>query len=134
MIANVDNHMAIHHQEQSVDQPNILDSSDANTVEVVDDDATTIEEVVAAVDITPPNVFSVGDIVLVQRKTIYWPAKIESIAGDTYEVVIFDRARTKDKKNIKYIVAFSSDQSICEGRSNLWIKAWKEAKLEFESK
>ena len=134
MISNVENHMAMHHQEQPVvDEPTIIDSSDTTTQVVDDDKPEHDDEARQQAVSTPSDSFSVGDIVLVQRKTIHWPAKIASIVGNTCEVVIFDKARTKDRKNTKYLMSFTTDQSICEGRSSLWVKAWKEAKQEAES-
>ena len=124
--------MAIHHQEQPFTEPTIVDSSDTTT-EVVADDKPEDEDEARQDAVSPSESFSVGDIVLVQRKTIYWPAKIANIVGNTCEVVIYDKARTKDRKNMKFIVPFSMDQSICEGRSSLWVKAWKEARQEAES-
>ena len=132
--SNVENHMAMHHQEQPVvDEPTIIDSSDTTTQVVDDDKPEHDDEARQQAVSTPSDSFSVGDIVLVQRKTIHWPAKIANIVGNTCEVVIFDKKRTKDRKNTKYLMAFTTDQSICEGRSSLWVKAWKEAKEEAES-
>ena len=73
-----------------------------------------------------------GDIVLVLRKSVHWPGRILSISPKTYEIMIFDKARTVENKARKYILPFTTDMSICDGRSSIWVKAWKDAKNELE--
>jgi hypothetical protein len=68
--------------------------------------------------------FPPGTIVMVKRKTIHWPGKVVSRNGSMVEVMIYDKARTKDTKQ---------DIAVCEGRGSVWVKAWKEAKVEFEA-
>ena len=69
---------------------------------------------------TPQNdEFKEGDIVLVLRKSLHWPAKILKFSPKVSEVMIFDKARTTDTKAMKYILPFYTDVSICEGRSSV---------------
>ena len=53
--------------------------------------------------------------------------------GDMVEVMIYDKARTKDTKHSKFLMPFTVDIAVCEGRGSVWVKAWKEAKVEFEA-
>ena len=149
MIANVENHMRIHETEREITTETLLVDEDLvveevleletereNTAETLLVDEGLIGEVLeleeASTDGASP--LSIGQIVLVQRKSLHWPAKIAGISSKSCEVIIFDKARTKDKKQMKFIIPFSTDQAICEGRSSVWVKAWKEAKAEFEAK
>ena len=75
-----------------------------------------------------------GAIVMVLRKTLYWPAKIVSSNGKLFEVMIFDKARTTEMKQQKFILPFTADMAACEGRGAVWVKAWKEGKEEYESR
>ena len=147
MIANVENHMRIHETEREITTETLLVDEDLvveevleletereNTAETLLVDEGLIGEVLeleeASTDGASP--LSIGQIVLVQRKSLHWPAKIAGISSKSCEVIIFDKARTKDKKQMKFIIPFSTDQAIREGRSSVWVKAWKEAKAEFE--
>ena len=47
--------------------------------------------------------------------------------------MFYDKARTKEWKQLKYLVPFSTDVSVCDGRGAQWVKAWKEAKKDYES-
>ena len=143
MIANVENHMRLHESEREstietvvVEDPieEDLELEEAAADAVVDSDPVEedIELEEAATDATSP--LSIGQIVLVQRKSLHWPAKIAGISSKSCEVIIFDKARTQDNKQMKFIIPFTTDQAICEGRSSVWVKAWKEAKAEFEAK
>ena len=85
-------------------------------------------EVVSA----PPS-FDVGDFVMVMKKTLHWPARVLARNSNIFEVMYYDKARTKEQKQLKYLVPFSTDVSVCEGRGALWVKAWKEAKKDYES-
>ena len=121
----------------------ILQHSETKTV-VEDDSATEIDEEIIeleetsfsekAPEISTHGSLVEGQIVLVQRKSLHWPAKIVSVSSNRCEVMIFDKTRTIDSKQMKFIIPFSTDQAICEGRSSVWVKAWKEAKKEFETK
>ena len=75
-----------------------------------------------------------GTIVMVLRKTLYWPAKIVSSNGKLCEVMIFDKAHPTEMKQQKFILPFTSDMAACEGRGAVWVKAWKEGKEEYESR
>ena len=63
MISNVENHMVMHHQEQPVDEPTIIDSSDTTTEVVADDKPEHDDEARQQAVSTPSESFSVGDIV-----------------------------------------------------------------------
>ena len=132
MIANAENHMRIHETEREITTETLLvdeglvdavlelENERENTAETLLVDEGPIEEVLeleeAATDGASP--LSIGQIVLVQRKSLHWPAKIAGISSKSCEVIIFDKARTKDKKQMKFIIPFSTDQAICEGRSS----------------
>ena len=77
--------------------------------------------------------FKTGDIVMVLRKTLHWPAKIISSNSNMFEIMIYDKSRTMEKKQVKYLQPFSTDPSVCDGRGAMWVKAWKEAKKTDES-
>ena len=92
------------------------------------------EEEEIGIAITAPT-FKTGDIVMVLRKTLHWPAKIISSNSNSnlFEVMIYDKSRTMEKKQLKYLQTFSTDPSVCDGKGAMWIKAWKEAKKDYES-
>ena len=48
--------------------------------------------------------------------------------------MIFDKARTTEMKQQKFILPFTADMAACEGRGAVWVKAWKEGKEEYESR
>ena len=70
---------------------------------------------------------------MVLKKTLHWPAKILTRNSNLVELMFYDKARTKEWKQLKYLVPFSTDVSVCEGRGALWVKAWKEARKDYES-
>ena len=61
--SDVESHMAIHHQEQTVDEPTIIDSSDATTEVVADEKPEHDDEGWQQAVSTPSESSSVGDIV-----------------------------------------------------------------------
>ena len=72
--------------------------------------------------------FVEGSIVMVLRKSLHWPGKVLKITNKTFEVMIYDKARTTEQKHEKYILPFSTNISCCDGRGAAWVKAWKMAK------
>ena len=68
--------------------------------------------------------FKVGDVAMVQRKTLYWPCKILEVSNKQYKYMIYDKARTEETKNA----------SVCDGRGPAWINAWKAAKADYVDK
>ena len=81
----------------------------------------------------PEDSLAVGNIVLVQKKSLHWPARILGLNGNKCLVKYFDAARSEEEKHFKFIIPFTSNQAICEGRSSTWVKAWKAALKEYES-
>ena len=166
MIANLDEHMALHHNVQSsmlgassdyVGErgevvSDVIDLSKdvqappetENLIEnVLVDDG--LPDVVSTEDSSIPDVdqvsvvpepedsLTVGKIVLVQKKSLHWPARILGLNGNKCLVKYFDAARSEEEKHFKFIIPFTSNQAICEGRSSTWVKAWKAALKEYES-
>ena len=141
MIANVSRHMLLSHNREN----------DVEEVEPTVEESTSIED---ASEFIPPlpvldsadgngvdeeplvhvqeDKYVEGDIVMVLRKTLHWPGKVLKFTPKTCDVMIFDKARTVENKAHKFIIPFSTDLAICDGRGASWIKAWKEAKKEFD--
>lgn len=69
---------------------------------------------------------------MVLRKTLHWPGKILKTTPKACEVVVFDKSKTVEQKQLKFVIPFSADMAACEGRGSTWVKAWKDAKKEFE--
>ena len=161
MIANLNAHMMINHSENQapilVPSPAPLDdpsevqeaantSSDAQQedtttthLETHPEPTTTItgssdEEVSFQNDDSTNDPFNPGNLVMVLRKSLHWPAKVLSRNTNLVEVMIFDKARTTEVKQPKFLVPFVPDVAACEGRGAVWIKAWKEAKQEYDNK
>ena len=61
---------------------------------------------------------------------MHWPAKVLKISPESVKVMFLDKSRLVEDKKHKFIMPFSTDVSVCEGRSSAWIKVWKEAKSE----
>ena len=59
--------------------------------------------------------FKPGTIVMVKRKMIHWPGKVLSGNSRLIEIMIFDKARTKESKHPKFVLPFSADLTACEG-------------------
>ena len=71
---------------------------------------------------------SEGDVILVMRKTLYWPRKVLLVRPKSVDVEVFDKAKTIVTKEYKEIKSFTFDESLCKGRKSSWITAYKEAK------
>jgi hypothetical protein len=138
MIANLSVHMRNHHGEvtQTIEVADIMEADHAIEETLEGQNAiegTEVENVENANEVIAEEDFEPGAIVMVKRKTIHWPGKVLSSNSGTIEVMVYDKARTKEKKNSKFVIPFTSDMAVCEGRGTVWVKAWKEAKLEFEA-
>ena len=145
MIANLNVHMRLHSGEetlvidQEVNTEQVAGTVEENPeidLEVDGEPEVAIET--AAIEENPEigadeEGFQPGTIVMVKRKTIHWPGKVVSRNGSMVEVMIYDKARTKDTKHSKFLMPFTVDIAVCEGRGSVWVKAWKEAKVEFEA-
>ena len=113
MIANMAAHMQLAHEKDVLEE---------NSEEIhVDDD-----EAISS--------FVEGDIVLVLRKSIHWPGRVLEKVTEKYAVKVYDKAGTIEVKKEKFLLPFSTDPSCCNGRSAAWVKAWKQAKLEYDAK
>ena len=132
MIANLNAHMMLAHKPDDANQ----DEEEVSLQEIDQvegeegskgQDNEEIETAVVAN-------FSVGDIIMVLRKTLHWPGKIMSITNKTFEVMVYDKARTVEHKHEKYIMPFSSNVSCCDGRGAAWVKAWKAAKAAYDNR
>ena len=111
MIANMAAHMQLAHEKDVLEE---------NSEEIhVDDENSSFVE---------------GDIVLVLRKSIHWPGRVLEKVTEKYAVKVYDKAGTIEVKKEKFLFPFSTDPSCCNGRSAAWVKAWKQAKLEYDAK
>ena len=73
-------------------------------------------------------VFKLGDVVLVRRKTVYWPGKVIQCRHKEVEVQMFDKPKTILNKDTNHIKPFIANPSSCKGRSARWLQAYNEAK------
>ena len=153
MIANLNVHMTMNHSQDTgttheapnEDEP-ATETLEAPTTQL--EVAEETEELEAEQEVVPDNTavieatdgestqnnFKPGDLVMVLRKTLHWPAKVVSNNFNLIEVMIFDKTKTKEIKQPKFLVPFTPDVAACEGRGAVWVKAWKEAKKEYETK
>ena len=102
----------------SVAQPIEVPNEDANADEasddIVQDEASVVTDNSVSVALAEPEVseptedvneeqdntkFKVGDVAMVQRKTLYWPCKILEVSNKQYKYMIYDKARTEETKN-----------------------------------
>lgn len=54
------------------------------------------------------------------------------VKENVFKIKVYDKKGTTEDKYEKYIIPFSVDSTVCEGRSPALIKAWKEAKADLE--
>ena len=130
-------------EENLIEETEIESTEEVVTVEqfepeLVTDSTVTEEVVTVGNDVSEfitEQSFKIGDILMVQRKTLHWPCKvIEVVSNKTYKVMGFDKNNTTEIKHDKYLLPFTTDAAVCEGRGAAWIKSWKSAKAEFERK
>ena len=136
MIANLNAHMMINHRPTTV-EPIAMEEIETDVIEEeVESSPVIVEEVEAsdAIAEVEEGGFQVGDLVMVMRKTLHWPGKVLRRNFNLVDVMIFDKARTQELKQPKFLLPFTPDLAACEGRGAVWVKAWKEAKKEYEEK
>ena len=69
-----------------------------------------------------------GQVVMVLRKTLHWPAKVLKVNGNEIEVEFFDTAKSKQSKILFEVKKFSGDPALMKGRSAEWVNAFKRAR------
>ena len=71
--------------------------------------------------------FKEGDIVLVMRKKVEWPATILSVQEGEAEVRIFNKADTEMTVGLDQIRSFEPDKKMKSGQSHSLNAAFKKA-------
>ena len=102
-------------------------SEDEEEVEKDDQNATT-EGAGSREDEVEKEEIKVGQIVMVLRKTLHWPAKVLEVNETQVEVELFDNNKTKQSKILSHVKKFSGDPVLMRGRSAQWINAFKRAR------
>ena len=81
-----------------------------------------------------PSEFKEGDIIMVMRKNVEWPAAILGIKEGEAEVKIFNKSHTKVKVDLNQIKNFVPDKRMIIGQSAPWTAAFKKASERMHNK
>ena len=69
-----------------------------------------------------------GQVFMVLRKALHWPAKVLKVNGYEIEVEFFDTTKSKQSKVLSEVEKFSGDPTLMRGRSAEWVNAFKMAR------
>ena len=117
-------HMEVYHVEEpdviqeteTIDEPDIIQETETtDEPEVLEN-----QDVIEAVE-------QEAEVVMVKRKTLWWPAQVVEKNNEDYLVKILNKTETVTKINKNHVKKFTIDNSQIEGMKREWRDAYLKA-------